>query len=99
MSRTSPSLTRACCAGLGARFAEDEADVEERVGLGTAKRLPCPQLPHVTVSSSPVMLKRIEVKHLTLGMYLHEFCGSWMEAVDDLRADLAQAMHQAFGAA
>ena len=25
------------------------------------------------------MLKRIEVKHLTLGMYLHEFCGSWME--------------------
>ncbi len=25
------------------------------------------------------MLKRIHVKHLTLGMYLHEFCGSWME--------------------
>ena len=25
------------------------------------------------------MLKRIDVKHLTLGMYLHEFCGSWME--------------------
>jgi putative nucleotidyltransferase with HDIG domain len=25
------------------------------------------------------MLKRIQVHHLTLGMYLHEFCGSWME--------------------
>ena len=25
------------------------------------------------------MLKRIHVQHLTLGMYLHEFCGSWME--------------------
>ena len=25
------------------------------------------------------MLKRISVQHLTLGMYLHEFCGSWME--------------------
>jgi putative nucleotidyltransferase with HDIG domain len=25
------------------------------------------------------MLKRISVHHLTLGMYLHEFCGSWME--------------------
>ncbi len=25
------------------------------------------------------MLKRIDVKHLTVGMYLHEFCGSWME--------------------
>ncbi|MBS0390536.1 MAG: HD-GYP domain-containing protein [Comamonadaceae bacterium] len=25
------------------------------------------------------MLKRIDVQHLTLGMYLHEFCGSWME--------------------
>lgn len=25
------------------------------------------------------MLKRIDVKHLSLGMYLHEFCGSWME--------------------
>ncbi|HAU57689.1 MAG TPA: phosphodiesterase [Comamonadaceae bacterium] len=25
------------------------------------------------------MLKRIDVKHLALGMYLHEFCGSWME--------------------
>ena len=25
------------------------------------------------------MLKRIDIKHLTLGMYLHEFCGSWME--------------------
>jgi len=25
------------------------------------------------------MLKRIDVKHLTLGMYLQEFCGSWME--------------------
>ena len=25
------------------------------------------------------MLKRISVHHLTLGMYLHEFCGSWMD--------------------
>ena len=25
------------------------------------------------------MLKRIPIQHLTLGMYLHEFCGSWME--------------------
>src|SRR5574337_107735 len=25
------------------------------------------------------MLKRIHVQHLTPGMYLHEFCGSWME--------------------
>ncbi|MCO4095108.1 MAG: HD-GYP domain-containing protein [Acidovorax sp.] len=25
------------------------------------------------------MLKRIHIKDLTLGMYLHEFCGSWME--------------------
>ena len=25
------------------------------------------------------MLKRISVHNLTLGMYLHEFCGSWME--------------------
>lgn len=25
------------------------------------------------------MLKRIQIQHLTLGMYLHEFCGSWME--------------------
>lgn len=25
------------------------------------------------------MLKRIRTEHLTLGMYLHEFCGSWME--------------------
>jgi putative nucleotidyltransferase with HDIG domain len=25
------------------------------------------------------MLKRIQIQDLTLGMYLHEFCGSWME--------------------
>ena len=25
------------------------------------------------------MLKRIHIQHLTLGMYLHEFCGSWMD--------------------
>ena len=25
------------------------------------------------------MLKRIPIQLLTLGMYLHEFCGSWME--------------------
>ena len=25
------------------------------------------------------MLKRIQIQHLTLDMYLHEFCGSWME--------------------
>ena len=25
------------------------------------------------------MLKRIHIQHLSLGMYLHEFCGSWME--------------------
>ncbi|CAN7599909.1 HD-GYP domain-containing protein [Acidovorax sp. LjRoot129] len=25
------------------------------------------------------MLKRIPIQHLTLGMYLHEFCGSWMD--------------------
>lgn len=25
------------------------------------------------------MLKRINVQYVTLGMYLHEFCGSWME--------------------
>jgi putative nucleotidyltransferase with HDIG domain len=25
------------------------------------------------------MLKKISVDHLTLGMHLHEFCGSWME--------------------
>ena len=29
--------------------------------------------------SAFVMLKRIHIQHLTLGMYLHEFCGSWME--------------------
>ena len=29
--------------------------------------------------SAFVMLKRIPIQHLTLGMYLHEFCGSWME--------------------
>ena len=25
------------------------------------------------------MLMRIQIQHLTLGMYLHEFCGSWMD--------------------
>ena len=25
------------------------------------------------------MPKRIHIQHLTLGMYLHEFCGSWMD--------------------
>ena len=25
------------------------------------------------------MLKRIQVRHRTVGMYLQEFCGSWME--------------------
>ncbi len=25
---------------------------------------------------SHTMLKRIQIQHLTLGMYLHEFCGS-----------------------
>ena len=25
------------------------------------------------------MLKRIHIQDLTLGMFLHEFCGSWME--------------------
>lgn len=25
------------------------------------------------------MLKRIQIQHLTLGMYLQEFCGSWMD--------------------
>ena len=25
------------------------------------------------------MLKRIHIQHLTLGMYLHGFCGSWMD--------------------
>jgi putative nucleotidyltransferase with HDIG domain len=25
------------------------------------------------------MLKRIQIQHLTVGMYLHEFCGSWMD--------------------
>ncbi len=25
------------------------------------------------------MLKRIHVQHLSLGMYLHQFCGSWMD--------------------
>lgn len=25
------------------------------------------------------MLKRISIQHLTLGMYLHDFCGSWMD--------------------
>ncbi|SFD78631.1 HD-GYP domain-containing protein [Paracidovorax konjaci] len=25
------------------------------------------------------MLKRISVQHLSLGMYLHQFCGSWMD--------------------
>ena len=25
------------------------------------------------------MLKRIHVRHLSVGMYIHEFCGSWME--------------------
>ena len=25
------------------------------------------------------MLKRIHIQHLTLGMYLHEFCGSWID--------------------
>jgi len=29
--------------------------------------------------SVSAMLKRIHVEDLTLGMYLHEFCGSWME--------------------
>ncbi|MEG2964324.1 MAG: DUF3391 domain-containing protein, partial [Janthinobacterium sp.] len=25
------------------------------------------------------MLKRIRIQHLILGMYLHEFCSSWMD--------------------
>ncbi len=25
------------------------------------------------------MLKRIRIEHLTLGMYVHDFCGSWMD--------------------
>src|SRR5690606_17098486 len=25
------------------------------------------------------MLKRIKIQHLTPGMYMHEFCGSWMD--------------------
>ncbi|MGV3679835.1 MAG: HD-GYP domain-containing protein [Acidovorax sp.] len=25
------------------------------------------------------MLKRISIQHLTLGMYVHDFCGSWMD--------------------
>ncbi|EJE51812.1 HD-GYP domain-containing protein, partial [Acidovorax sp. CF316] len=25
------------------------------------------------------MLKRIQIEHLTLGMYVHDFCGSWMD--------------------
>ncbi len=25
------------------------------------------------------MLKRISIEHLTLGMYVHDFCGSWMD--------------------
>lgn len=32
-----------------------------------------PSFPVVT------MLKRISVQHLSLGMYLHQFCGSWMD--------------------
>lgn len=31
------------------------------------------------VTSESFMLKRISVHQLTLGMHLHEFCGSWME--------------------
>jgi HD-GYP domain-containing protein (c-di-GMP phosphodiesterase class II) len=31
------------------------------------------------ISSIPVMQKRIAVDQLTLGMHVHEFCGSWME--------------------
>lgn len=30
-------------------------------------------------SKVTIMLKRIQIQHLTLGMYLHEFCGSWMD--------------------
>jgi hypothetical protein len=36
----------------------------------------------LSVTSSPfvrTMLKRIRVEDLTLGMYLQEFCGSWMD--------------------
>ena len=29
--------------------------------------------------ASTTMLKRIQIQHLRMGMYLHEFCGSWME--------------------
>ncbi len=25
------------------------------------------------------MLKKVSVEHLRVGMYIHEFCGSWME--------------------
>ena len=25
------------------------------------------------------MLKRIQIEHLTLGMFVHDFCGSWMD--------------------
>ena len=30
----------------------------------------------VVESRVSAMLKRIQIQHLTLGMYLHEFCGS-----------------------
>ena len=41
------------------------------------------------------MLKRIQIQHLTLGMYLHEFSGSWM---DHLRRVRSQHLRQALQA-
>ncbi len=51
------------------------------------------------------MLKRIHVQHLVLGMFLHEFCGSWMEHpfwrsrfllddAEDLARILASEIHE-----
>ncbi len=41
--------------------------------------LPQPGRPFRTSYPFAPMLKRISVQHLTLGMYLHQFCGSWMD--------------------
>jgi putative nucleotidyltransferase with HDIG domain len=36
------------------------------------------------------MLKRIHIRHLTLGMYLHEFCGSWMDHLERIQSTAIQ---------
>lgn len=41
-------------------------------------RILCPN-ENVSPSGSSIVLKRIAVAELCIGMYIHEFCGSWMD--------------------